>query len=400
MSTIRRLTPGVVLFSVFLLGSPTLVRAQDPSHDPTVPGHCPTCGSPHPEKVCPTCGQPIHTPQAWDQGDDEKVDRRMREALRREYGDPHGPPLPQPQRHTHANVETPPPPPPGPAKTIATVKDEDDLTSIDLKLGAMAGHWSAGIFGVRLASRGHDGTGTGGSFDYGKRIDSDGLGRSETQIYRAQVNLTRGLGLQATFREAIYRDHGVVNETFDYDGIQFNPGAFVDTKLYARIFDVDAVVRPVDDKHFNLDVYLGGRYIFAKTEIADGLPVGMGGTGLSAVQVHEGGMPMVGLGFGLRPIPEIEFFARSRVGGWEWETRSFSRVDRRTGTFQPGHTTLRSMASVEAEAGIKFIFDETIGFAVGYRLEVIHLLYEKSGGDNKRTDFKQEGPFVAGILQF
>jgi hypothetical protein len=393
MSTIRRLAPGV-LASAFLLIAPAAVaRAQDGANDPKVPGHCPTCGAPNPDRRCPTCGQPIHTPQAWE-GDDEKVDRRMRDALRREYGDPNRP-LPQPQRHTARIEEEPPPPPPPPPPP----RKDEDVTSLDFRLMAMAGHWSAGIFDVRLSSRGPGGTGTGGSFDYADHVHGDELGnRSETQFYRAQVNLLKCFGLQATFREALYRSNDVVTQTFDYDGIQFNPGAVASTKLYNRIFDVDAVVRPIDDEHFNLDVYIGGRYVYAKTEISDGMPFSLGGTGLSAVQVHEGGMPMFGLGFGVKPIRQFELFARTRFGGWEWED-DHDKVDRNTHTFT-WHHSLRSMASVEAEAGIKVLFAETIGFVAGYRLEIVHLLYEKTGGDSKRTDFKQEGPFVAGVLQF
>src|SRR5262245_23641869 len=86
-----------LLVAALGLGVPGIACAQDrvERHH----GHCATCGAPNPAPRCPTCGAVVPAPIPDERSpDDARVDKKLKESLRREYGDPDGQPPPRSPR--------------------------------------------------------------------------------------------------------------------------------------------------------------------------------------------------------------------------------------------------------------------------------------------------------------
>jgi hypothetical protein len=337
-------------------------------------------------------------------GDD---DQKLDDSLRREFETPSNeipegerPPPPPPLRERE--VEEPPPPPP---RDRDRDKEKDEL---GLRLGALAGHWSAGVFNVRVASRKSDlGSGSAFQLEDSTRLD---LQRSETQLYRGWLRYG-GVGLRFGFTSTLYRENGSVGNPFDFAGVQWNSETPVTVRFETYIVDVDGTFRPVATPFFDLDAILGIRYVWGSTQIKD-----RAGLGIDVGQSQNNFMPMVGLEGTIKAIPDLlSFYLRLQGGGFGYRTTGSSGARDRfppfpapsgpstfvgpTPSSQGPHFRENNFFSYEVELGCRLLYEDHIGFVFGYRLDTVGMLYE-TNSNRSRMEYAHEGPFIAFVAQY
>ncbi|MEZ0227730.1 MAG: hypothetical protein ACAI25_03840 [Planctomycetota bacterium] len=404
-----RVALGLVAIAL-ACGAPRLASAQDGAG--AQHRHCPTCGQDLPSRRCPTCGQ-------GRQLSDE--DRELDRVLRREYGDPNGPPR-------RRLIETPPPepvPPPPPVNPNRRAPSDDDSDrEFYVNMGVLGAHWAARLSNARVSSaRGGfhgDNVGLTGGQLSGAELD----GLSNTQLLRGWIDLGPWFSLDGGANRAFFRDSGQSTRDFVFRGQQFNAGQVLETKFNALIADFNFVVHPVHGRWGRLDVSLGLRYMYAQSQFRDtglggsgaqpqgvdvivtgggGAPLFIPGPGPSGFstgkvkQTNEAVIPMVGIGGAFRPVHEheitIEIFGRARVGGFDWEERGYSYrrdrwVDRRFYAY-----------SAELDGGVSIILFGTLGVTGGYHFDLAHI-ERRDMGESDSSDWNAHGPYMGAFLQF
>ncbi len=420
-----RAATGLVVLAL-TCGAPLLANAQDgPAPHKH---HCPTCGQGVPAKRCPTCGQGRAL-------SDE--DRELDRVLRREYGDPNGPPR-------RRIIETPPPEPVPPPPPINPNKrapsDDDDDRDFYVHMGVFGGHWAArlsnaSVAGARGGFHGNNIPLGGGQFSGAELTDW-----SQTQIYKAWIDLGPWFSFDGGANRVFFRDLGQPTRDFIFRGQQFNAFQNVETKFNALVADFNFVVHPVHGRCGHLDLFLGFRYLYSEVQFRNSgfgpnvqpgfggfggpnggnaggnsvdvivtgqpgppgfVPVNPGGggpaPGFLAKSVNEAVIPMIGIGGTFRPVHakhvSLEIFGRARAGGFDWEERGYSYrrnrwVDRRFYAY-----------SAELDGGVSLILFQTLGLTAGYRIDMSHI--ERTDmGESEKSDWNAHGPYAGVFLRF
>lgn len=314
----------------------------------------------------------------------EQVDRELDESLRREYG-PDGKPVERPApRELPAEPAPPPPPPPG--------DEDDDRDEWALKLGGLAAHYYTWIEGVRISSR--EGTSGGGTIELDRHNAVADYEGHNSQTYRAWFDIGRWISLEAGFRRTNYRSAAQpITAGFTYGRTTFVAGTRVETELDQATIDADFVFKPVNNRWFELSLHFGSRYLYAETmvrNVAD--PVGQ-----TERERVEMAVPMFGLGLAVRPIPQLELFARGRIGhfGYERDEAFIFHHD------DVDHVTPKekSATSGEVDAGMQILIADTIGVVGGYRLDYLRVEREVPQREERLRSLSH-GVYGGVILQF
>lgn len=336
-------------------------------------------------------------------GDDDP-DRKLDDSLKHEFDTPptevppgERPPPPPPPPREREPVEAPPPP------------RDDKKTELGLRVGALAGHYSASVFNVRIASRKHD-VGTGRAVEIEDTAGID-LQRAETQVYRGWAQFGF-FGLRFNYTSTLYRDNGEIREPFDFATAQWNVGTPVAVRLETQIIDVDADFRPVATPLFDVDVLLGVRYVWGATQLKTRI-----GPAIDVGQSQWNWMPMVGIEGTVKPVPNLlSFYLRLQGGGFGYRVTHgsgagdfFTPIVTQNGpssfingslaTNQSKHQIENNFFSYEVEVGGRLLYEDHVGVAFGYRLDAVGMLWE-TNSNRSRLEFSHEGPFIAFIAQY
>lgn len=403
---------GVVL--ALACGVPSVAMAQEKQPAPRH-RHCPGCGQELPSERCPTChqGKPVA---------DE--DRELDRALRREYGDPNGP---APRR-----LETPeptpiPPPPVDPNRRAPSYDDED--RDFYVRLGVFGAHWAARVTGVSVSNARNGFHGDYVSLSGGKNAAGNLEGWSQTQLFKAWIDLGPWFSFDGGANRSFFTDTGQLNRDFVFRGQQFTTGSALQTRFQSLVADFNFVVHPVHGRFGHLDVLFGFRYLYSKVTFQSNGGNGLGpapqppvivfvnpGFGFSPFflpqgpgpapfaqassrtsQTSEAVIPMIGIGGTLRPVHtkdvSVEIFARARAGGFEWQERGYSY--RRNKWIDRGFYAYSS----ELDGGISLVLFQTLGLTAGYRMDVA-FIERNDMRETNRSEWKAHGPYAGAFLQF
>jgi hypothetical protein len=361
-------------------------------------------------------------------------DRKLDDALRKEYGDPNAPPPPpRPLERRYREPTPPPPPPPAPPAPPADARDEED--DMFLHMGVLGAHWMARLQDASVSA---GRPGVHGDYVHlnGGLDDPADLKISETQLFRAWIDLGRFVSFDGGAERAWFRDSTISPRDFVFRDQQFSAGAPIDTKFEFLIADFNFAIHPFNCPLGQFDILVGARYAWSNVQFTSngggGVVVfapappptitviggGFGGPvvgpptlpgaaapvqGTRVNQTVEGVIPMVGLGGKIRPLHEkdvsIEVFGRARVGAWDWETWR-GRDDGDWGGDGWGRRSVYYVYSAELDGGISVVLFRTIGLTAGYHFDSVHLEQSDSNGTSKRADWKAHGPYGGAFIEF
>lgn len=351
--------------------------------------------------------------QAQDKNYPNQEDRDLDRALRKEYGDPNGP-APAPQQ-------------PAPTQPVR-VERHDDEDEFFFHLGVFGAYWAAWL---RDASVSSGRQGIHGDYVplYGSDTSATNLDDpAHGQIYRAWIDLGPWFSIDGGVTRASFHSENTNPRDFQFRAHQFNQGTDLETRFQFLTADLNFVVHPAHSAWGQVDLLVGGRYLWSNVEFKQtgfgffGPPVivggggGFGGGPFGGIvndkvnQTVEGFVPTVGLGFKLRPIHNkdvaLEFAARGVVGGFDWEERRWrdGRGDFNDGfnNGDPNSNFNRSSYyayTANADGSLSLILWDTFGFTAGYHYDVNHISIENRDG-TKRAEWKAHGPYGGIFVQF
>jgi hypothetical protein len=400
---------AAVMVAGLVLGCASPVLAQDKRNN-TVHHRCPSCGTELPQKRCGTCGATLG------QVDDEEIDRRLDESLRREYGSPDGtiPPPPPEDDHEHRDHRDKPEKPKKPKKHH---DDDDDDDRFRISLGVWGGHWQAELFQASVTNYRKHWFGPG--MNAGGRIRLDGhegspdLDVAQTQTYQGWIDLGKHVTISGGARYATYRDTAGAPPLSFFGAHYFTSQQPLMTKFEFLSSDLDVTVNPLAFERVKLGVMLGLRYV--RSAVRFSTNQNFAGPDDRVSQSVEALIPMVGLGGSVRPINakkvSVELYAQGMVGGFDLETRSYNSRSRArgrngnryyyyssNGNTYDDHREFRSFALV-AEGGIKVVLFGHLGVVAGYRFEVTQL-YREDESRIRQAAFKVGGPYAGAVVEF
>jgi hypothetical protein len=313
----------------------------------------------------------------------EQVDKELDESLQREYG-PDGQPV-EPGAEAPPAREIPPPPPP--------IDEDDEEDEWGLKLGALAAHYYTWIRDVNVSYR--EGLSGGARIELDRSAGAAKYDPEHSQTYRAWFDIGRWITLEAGFRRTVYRSEAQQSETsFTYGSTTFATGSLVETKLDQATIDADFVFKPVNNRWFELALHFGSRYLYTETQVRDpGNPQTR-----TERQRLEMALPMIGLGLAFRPIRELEFFARGRIGyfGYDRDEAYVWDDDDDVHHVTPKE---KSATSGELDAGVQLLLGDTIGIVAGWRLDYLDVEREVPQREEKIRSLSH-GAYGGLILQF
>lgn len=307
-------------------------------------------------------GPPFRVPN--DQVDDE-LDR----SLRQEFDEDH-----------------PAPPPLGDAPPAGPRKQDDD-DRLRLRLGGFAAHYYAQLQSVRLSYR--EGLSGGGVIRLDKNDAVADFDPSNTQLYRAWFDIGRHVSITGGFWRGVFRssDH-VSTQSFTFGRTTFLEGERIGTRVEAMTADLDLVLKPVNNRWFEMGLHIGARYMFWESQLTS-----RNDPSREERSRIEAAVPVVGASLAFRPLRWFELFARGRVGYLEYDRPS------RRDDWGSVDAKAKEARTAEIDLGMKFVIKETIGVIAGYRLD--HLRLEREV--EERTEGARgtvHGLYAGLILQF
>lgn len=306
----------------------------------------------------------------------ESIDSDLDRTLESEYTDERGEPVPDYAADSDGGQGAP-----------AARNPRDRV-----RLRIMGAYWRANLSGAEIEY------GVGGfGGETIKLNDPDNDQYDEQQFddvgagtYRMTLDLGRFVSLTGSFRHARFTASGFVTpgegfeQGFDYGSTTWNLGDPYEAEIEVWTGDLDVLIRPVNRDCLTVDLSVGARYSRWETTLGDDVTPGLENTVLESV------IPMLGLGVALRPLQELEFFGKVRVGylGYEIEDED-----------DPTEDLERESTSLEVDLGISVTIADTIGFVVGYRLDYIEI--ERTTVDrDQRVGGTVHGPYAGLILNF
>jgi hypothetical protein len=350
--------------------------------------------------------------QAQDKNYPTQEDRDLDRALRREYGDPNGPAPPQER--------------PAPSQPIR-IERHDDEDEFFFHLGVFGSYWAVWLRDASVAS-GRQGFHGDYVPLYGSDTSAADLSKgdpSHGMITRGWIDLGSWFSFDGGVNRASFHTENTNPRDFTFRAHQFNQGTDLETRFQFLTADLNFVVHPAHCAWGQLDLLVGGRYIWSKVEFKQGggsftPPIlagggfGFGGFGVpfgpatdKVGQTVEGFVPTVGLGFKLRPVHTkeiaVEFAARGVVGGFDWEERRWhDRGDSFDNGFNDPNNFNRTSYyayTANADGSLSLILWDTFGFTAGYHYDVNHISIENRDG-SKRAEWKAHGPYGGIFVQF
>lgn len=294
--------------------------------------------------------------------------------------------------------------------------DDDDDDRCGIKLRLMGAFWRTQFKEVAFSHREGPGLGTGdivkmsdpldseNRITAGPRKNSDALDGDDAGLYEITLSLGRYVALRGGFQHS----------DFDYEhtiGVAGNPGPFtfgettwgvgsvLASEFEISTGDLEVVLRPLNNEWITIDVSVGGRYTMWKTEFERKANVLSTTADARERDKLEALVPTVGVGLALRPIKQLEFFARARVGALSYERDADLRWNSYKDRWDRVERLEREAEMVEIDAGISLVLGETIGVIAGYRYSSYEL---ERITDERAHRFEGEvGGFYAGaIIQF
>lgn len=277
----------------------------------------------------------------------EQLDQELDESLQKEFDEDHPP-------------ATEPPPPPG----APVAETEDDR--LRLRLGGFAAHFYTQLQDLEVKYR----EGASGGLDV--PIDEDeavaDFEPENSQLYRAWFDIGRHVSLQGGFWRTVYRSETQPNaRDFTFGRETFFASENVSTSFEVMVADLDLVIKPVNNRWFELGLHVGSRYVYWESTIKSADVLGK--TERSKI---EAAMPVVGASLAFRPVKVFEIFARGRVGYLDYDRPESTHID---DDGDVDHTSAKHKRSKSAEldVGVKVILFETIGVVAGYRLDYMKI---------------------------
>jgi hypothetical protein len=307
----------------------------------------------------------------------EQIDENLDRTLEREYDADHPPPPPD-----GGVVEAPP----------ATEVHHDHDSKFKFHIGGYAAHLYSGITDVQV------GKGRG-SFNTPVRLDGTNaiadFDNEHAQTYKMWIDFGKHVSLVGGYRRSLFHSNGPSGASFTFDQLRIGRNEQLGITLDTLSADLDLVIKPINNRWVSIDLHLGSRYMFFRTELQGNRP------DRTARSTLEAAVPVVGAGLAVRPFRWLELFARGRVGYLSYERPESN--DRRgrgaRGRFQSSPRREKTVKTGEIDIGMQFLIKETIGLVAGWRMD--YMSFER------RNDLEHEesratvyGVYAGVVLQF
>jgi hypothetical protein len=297
----------------------------------------------------------------------DQLDKDLDRSLHEEYDESQPAPLP--------------PPPP-----VVTHHHDDRLR---LRLGGMAAFYYAQLHDAKVAFK-HGGSG-GQKIDLGPDGGVADFDPARTLTYRAWFDIGKHVSLAGGFRRTAFSDSAAVGQGFTFGTAAFSKGESVHSRVEMMTADLDLVVKPLNLRFIEIDLNLGSRYMYWRTELkSNSNPLR---TEHSTV---EAAVPVIGAGIAIRPVRPLELFARGRVGYLSYDRPKRTWHHHEVDTTDP---TSKTAKTAELDVGVSLTFRQTIGLIVGYRLDYVKIEKE-TDSRTQSVNGTVHGVYAGLILQF
>lgn len=282
----------------------------------------------------------------------EEVDRELDRSLERAYDEDH-----------------PPPPEAEPARPTKRERrrKKDDDGGFRLRLGGYAAHYAATFKDVELRLR--EGSSGGERIRLDERDAVADFDVDHGQLYKAWIDLGKHVSITGGFRRLVARESQQTTTSFTFGRTHFAAGQRVETLVDNYLADLDLVVKPINNRWVSLDLHLGSRYVFWETRLTNET---LGPLVAQERSRLEGAMPMVGAGIAVRPLRQVELFARARVGYMGYDRPESHHYSRRNG-YRHVEAKEKEVKSAELDVGLSITFFDHLGVLVGYRLDHVSI---------------------------
>ena len=373
---VRRLGgAGVLLAACLLVSTTALADEGDPVLPPPGAGALP---AEHPSES----DSPLTIPDPLLGGDtplpdlplEREVDRRLREALEREYGplgiDPQDATAPVPIPDEYYEIDIP-------------VDAEPFLET----LGVRVALWAPEIKYLQVRKQ-EDGDGTSMDLaDLGNLVDKQTIPR-----YGMFLHLAEWFTLDVDFYQARFSSGEAEADTIDiFAGELIDEGDLLKARIELQVVDTDMRFHIVDEDGLQLGLSMGFLYLRSRTrlELDDG-------TELS--NQLEGVIPYVGAYLALRPSEGFELFASGKIGAVELEDDPSADDDGASVDDEFGPDS-RDHEYAELSVGARYLIGESLGISVSWEWQV--MVIERVHDDNEQLfDVGLHGVQVAAWLKF
>jgi hypothetical protein len=298
------------------------------------------CGSALAQEV-----QPPWAPEPAFSPSNESIDKDLDTSLEGEFSDERGEPVPD-----YA----------GESK-----KSDSKRDSRGVRLRLMGAYWRAHVHDLRLSYR--EGTSGGETIifnDDENDSEDDPIQDSDGGSYHIALDLGKYVTISTGIRHARFRDTNTIASGggFTYGDTSFNSGDELGSEFEYWTADLDVALNALNNDYVTLSVGIGLRYTRFETSFAQ--------NGVDAEENNlEAVVPAVSLGFALRPVKPLEFFARARIGHLSYETDEDWVYDDDDDEWDYREAVDREATFLEIDLGVSVTIAETIGFVVGYRFD-------------------------------
>jgi hypothetical protein len=247
-------------------------------------------------------------------------------------------------------------------------KDGDKGSAWGVRLRLMGAYWRANIHDLRLSYR--EGTSGGQTIIFNDDDDDDNnnneddpIGDADGGSYRLSLDLGRFVTLSTSLTHARFKDSNLLapGSGFTFGETTWNTGDLLGSEFEYWSSDLDVALNALNNDYVTLSVGVGLRYTRFETTFSRADVVAENKT-LEAV------IPAISLGLALRPVKQLEFFAKARIGHLSYEVDDhWSRDSDNEWDYED--SVERESTTVEVDLGISFTIADTIGFIVGYRFD-------------------------------
>jgi hypothetical protein len=304
----------------------------------------------------------------------EQIDENLDRTLQREY-----------------DADHPPPPAEGPSGDVApppVVVTHDEESRFKLHLGGYGAHLYSAISDVRVG-KGH------GRFSNPIRLDgSSGIADFDpenSQTYRAWIDFGKHVSIEGGFRRTVFRSQQASQQSFSFDRLTVGRNEQLGVSLDTLTADLDLVIKPINNRWVELDLNLGSRYLFFRTELQGNQ------ANRTARSTVEAAVPVVGAGIALRPWRCLELFARGRVGYLDYDRPE--SYHRQNGRLNRVSNQSKTVKTAEIDIGIQFLIKQHIGVIAGWRMD--YLQFERRADDaHEESRATINGLYAGLVLQF
>ncbi len=212
------------------------------------------------------------------------------------------------------------------------------------------------------------------------------------ETYQAWIDFGKHVSLEGGYRRTLFRSQMASGQAFTFDRTTFGRDEQLGISIDTLTADLDLVIKPINNRWVSLDLHLGSRYLFWRTEMQGNQADRTGRSTLEAA------IPVVGAGLAVRPLRFLEIFARGRVGYLSYD-RPESNTYRHGRRVDHVSAKEKTVKSAEFDVGVQVLIKDTIGVIAGWRAD--YFRFER-GTDSLEEEARGMvyGAYVGVVLQF